>query len=451
MKVPTFAIVVLTGLIPIFLVALLVITPTLALVAWQPPKIWSTQFGPGPGFENGVSSVSATSDSLYAGGYLGWFTTVKNGVAYLNGSTFFARYDLSGRQVWLRQFGYGYDYVQVVKAGNNGVIVAGNSNLHGFVWDYDSNGTVVWANQALDVIFDASEGGSAVYAVGFYRPANNSYIYNLQAFDLKGKTLWNSTISHDCVDCRNMNVYASSQGVYVSSSDIGRKTSGSILGLSDLQFYDASGTLKWTRQLDCTSCSTTGVSGDGTAIYVAGFVSPGLDSIFLSKYDLAGNKLWTHLFTTGYTSNLVHMAADSSGIYIAIEGNNGGGTIARYDGNGRQAWSVSMKATPFAVSGGGGVYVGGGTGHSLSFSDVRGTTYAVLAAFEPSSSLIFFGLNPPFSFGLAAFLVGVTITTVWWLRGHFENKAKPLSSGKAFLKPEGVPTDALPVILDGQS
>lgn len=66
MKVPTFIIVVLMGLTPILLVALLVITPTLTLVAWQPPKVWSNQFGPSPGFQSGVSSVSATSDALYA-------------------------------------------------------------------------------------------------------------------------------------------------------------------------------------------------------------------------------------------------------------------------------------------------------------------------------------------------------------------------------------------------
>jgi hypothetical protein len=438
MKVPTFAIVVLMGLTPILLVALLVITPTLTLVVWQPPKVWSSQFGPSPGFQSGVSSVSATSDGLYAGGYLG---SPLGSVNSSNSGIFVARYDLSGHQIWIRLFGNPGERVHAVKAGNGGVISAGFTNRQGFVRDYDRNGTQVWTDQALDDFYDTSEGGSAVYAVGYYRATNVLFIYELQSFDLKGRFLWNSTINHHCLDCRNVNVYASSVGIYVSSSDYAG-------GLSDLQLYYLNGTLKWTHQLDCASCSATGVSGDGTAVYVAGYVNPvSSNAFYLNKYDLAGNQLWTHQFTTDYPSGrFVHMIADSSGIYLAIEGINGGGSIARYDGGGSQVWSFGMKATPFAVSGGGdGVYVGGGTGGSSIGS--FGAAYAFLTAFGQSSSLIFFGLNPPFSFGLVALIAGAAVTAVWWLRRHYENKEKLRSPGKAFLKSKGVPTDALGMIL----
>ena len=437
MTVPTFIIVVLMGLTPILLVALLVITPTLTLVAWQPPKVWSNQFGPSPGFQSGVSSVSATSDALYAGGYLGFPLGSMNSS---NSGIFVARYDLSGRQIWIRLFGDPGERVHVVKARNGGVIAAGLTNGQGFVRYYDRNGTQVWTNQALDDFYDTSEGGSVVYAVGYYRATNVLFIYELQAFDLKGGFLWNSTISHRCVDCTNVNVYASSVGIYISSSDYTR-------GLSDLQLYYLNGTLKWTHQLDCVSCSATGVSGDGTGVYVAGYVNPvGNNALYLNKYDLSCNQLWTHQFTTDYLSgSFVHMSADSSGIYLAVEGINSGGSIVRYDSGGSQVWSFGMRATPFAVSGGGdGVYVGGGTGGSSIGS--FGAAYGFLAGFWQSSSLIFFGLNPPLSFGLAALLAGAAVTSVWWMRRRYKNKPMSYSKEKATLKSKRIPSDALGTI-----
>jgi hypothetical protein len=52
-----------------------------------------------------------------------------------------------------------------------------------------------------------------------------------------------------------------------------------------------------------------------------------------------------------------------------------------------------------------GVYVGG-----------EASNNAALSKYAQSSSLVLFGVNPPFSFGLVALLGGVVVLSLFWLR-----------------------------------
>ncbi len=434
MKTPTLLLILLVGLTPLLLLIFFVIAPTLSIVAWQPPNTWTDQFSPGPNFANGATSLFATNESLYAGGYLGFSETVNSSTSGL----FIGRYDLSGHQIWIKLFGTpGTDEVRSVTTGSEGIIVAGNMNLRGFVKDYDPNGTLLWtssfsSSQVGDDVDGAFEHGSVSYAVGYYRPANDSFIDELQAYDYKGNSLWTSTVGLDQSGGRRLNVYSDQDGIYVSSAD-------QIRGMSFLQLYDFSGVLKWTRTLDCASCSATSVSGDGTAVYVGGYVTPiGLNGFFLNKYDSTGNVSWSRQFSTPYDSGTGVMTADASGIYFAIQGIKGGGSILKYESSGNRIWSLELRATLYAVAvSSNGVYVGGSTGgQSTTLS--AGSTF--LARFWQSSSLVLFGLNPPLSFVLLAGIVTIVVGTTLWLRRHYSTVD---SSKKTRQLLKSVPSDGL--------
>jgi hypothetical protein len=246
----------------------------------------------------------------------------------------------------------------------------------------------------------------------------------LQAYDFTGSLLWNKTLAIAAGSSRAFNVHASSEGVYVSSFDYG-------IGSSTLQRYDLNGTRVWTLRLDCASCSATSVSGDGVAVYVSGYVNPiGGNRFFLNKYDLSGNSIWSHKFTADYFLDTpVRMTVDSSGIYLAIPSFQGAGSIVKYDTAGSEAWSLStlsMKANPRDVSEEGGiVYVGGASSGG-----------AFLAAFWQSSSLVFLGLNPPFSFVMLAAIVAVIVLGILFMIRRYRI---PDLSKKPVLK--GVPID----------
>jgi hypothetical protein len=353
----------------------------------------------------------------------------------MNSSTsglFVARYDLSGHQIWIRLFGDPtISMLGSVAVGTGGVVAAGFLNGRGFVKDYDPNGTELWtrlfsSSQVGDNVYEASEGVSGIYSVGNYRFTNGSSINALQAHDFTGSLLWNRTLSIDSGgSSRAFNVHASSEGVYVSSFfDYG-------IGSSTIQRYDLNGARVWTLKLDCASCSATSVSGDGMAVYVSGYVNPiGGNGFFLNKYDLSGNPVWSRKFTADYgSSNPIRMTVDSSGIYLAIPSVVGSvGYVVKYDTAGGEAWSLSMKAAdPRDVSEEGGIVYVGGASRS-----------AFLAAFWQSSSLVFLGLNPPFSFVMLATIAAVIVLGILLMIRRYRI---PDLSRKPVLK--GVPIDAV--------
>ena len=107
----------------------------------------------------------------------------------------------------------------------------------------------------------------------------------------------------------------------------------------------------------------------------------------------------------GTTVGTPRISVDSSGIYLALTTTRSG-FLLRYNGNGNQVWTVEMPLTGNAVSAGqDGVYVGGAASNN-----------AVLSKYGQSSSLVLFGVNPPFSFGLVALLGAVVVLSLLWLR-----------------------------------
>jgi len=408
---------ILAGLVPIAVLVLIVTGTAFNLVAWQPPIMQTIQFGTANS-ENGITAISSDSTGVYIAGFAGWLDVIPS---YL----FVTRYDLSLHQVWTQHSnnpdfsltsGIALAKISGIAVGKDGVYVAGFANSSSFVKGYDLNGDQVWNSTFGNAGYSAtavSVGRNGVYVVGY----ENRTSYFLRDYGINGSLVWTQLAGTYVTD--NAGVFADAGGVYIMIP----KSPGSltITGSSLLQKYDLNGTLEWTRTCQCDSAQIT---GDSTNIYVAGTVQTarGASDGFIGKYDQTGNQVWTTNFSApGFNGiNAVQISADPSGVYLSSTTSNARGIVMGYDSNGIRAWSLLR---PWETGNGNllspsgmitvqeaGVYVGG-------TMTLGSSAYpAFMAQISKSTSLVFFGINPPFSFGLVTLLAVAAVASVLWLR-----------------------------------
>ncbi len=431
MKGGAFGPVLAAALTPIIVFALLVVGPTLGLVRWAPPVLWTTQFGvPGiysPGDGNGVTAVSATTTGLYAVGFAG------RSPSNLNTTTnylFLNRYDLNGNQVWSKHLpgttGSAINELDAISVGDNSVFITGSMNGSAFVQRDDLNGNTVWTRQSEGQ--EVSVGSGEVFVGGGNLPVFGGN--QLHAYDLDGNAVWNKTL----VNVASSTIYAGSRGLYVAGSGPGSPDTQAFVSK-----YDPNGTLSWTQRFDepgfTCSCGPTGLLGDSSGIYVSGStasefpghsLTSGSDA-FVRKYDLNGNLLWTMQSGTPDLSHAVRtlISMDPPGIYLLITTNGTREFVMRYNSNGNYVWYAALEEgvgsfPPATISATNSiVYVGGATHDS---------GQAFITGLGQSSSLILFGVNPPFSFLLAGLLAASAIVSIFWLRRNWRNKVRRVRS-----------------------
>ena len=129
---------------------------------------------------------------------------------------------------------------------------------------------------------------------------------------------------------------ASSGNIYVTGGTYGGLDSNTSSGGQDIFLvkYNSDAEKQWTRQLGSSSNDAgRGVAVDSNNnIYVTGTTAGGLDGytnsgeqdIFLVKYDLNGNKLWTRQLGTS-ASDIAHGVAVDSSNNIYVTGETRGG------------------------------------------------------------------------------------------------------------------------------
>ncbi len=261
-----------------------------------------------------------------------------------------------------------------------------------------------------------SRGTAGVFAA-LQCPLGGSNQNNVLAeYDSNGNLLWTSSLGNSTQG--SLNVY----------SDISRLYVAGYLASAFLRSYGLNGSLYWAQNLNCT-CVPSSVSADASGVYMAGYSYQGPYSTgFLTKYDLNGNQVWERELNPPDLTTVANlqMSVDSSGIYLAMTTPNSG-FLMRYDTNGGQDWSFRIPIVLNSVSvAQGGVYVGG----HYSFTDMSGSGFwsGFITEFGSSSSLILFGLNPPYSFILVAAVGGVVILSVLWLRRQIRKRASQLKS-----------------------
>jgi len=411
------------GLVPFAVLVLIVAGTVVSLVAWEPPILRTIEFGTANS-DNSITAIASDSNGVYAAGYVGYSNVTPT---YL----FVNRYGIDGHQVWSRHFGDPYlSQVSSLSVGTDGVYVAGylsfsSASASSFVAKYDFSGNQLWNSSFFpnrtSSASSVSSSTSGVYVAGY-----NGSQYFVKNYDLSGGLSWTRFLGSNQ---NRISVLAGSSKFYVAYDN---ETGGYFVNdVGLVQEYGSSSTPDWTR---LCSCEPMGITGGGTDLYVFGLA---LNSIsvpvgFLTKYDLDGNQLWTTQFNPPSSSLAVtgvaevRASVDSSGIYVTTTTGDDRGIVLKYDGNGKNVWSLQL---PWMTAGSlrtadvisvehGEVFVAGDLRHAATATGHS----AFLAAISQSSSLVLFGINPPFSFALLALLVVVAIVSPIWLRKYWKRR-----------------------------
>lgn len=203
-------------------------------------------------------------------------------------------------------------------------------------------------------------------------------------------------------------------GVYAAGHTTGDLAAPNV-GISDawLARYDGAGNQLWIRQFVIDSLNpafhsefATSVAPDGAGgVFVSGWTQsqlggqgPGLNDLFIARYDAAGHPLWVKVFGSAAGDTLraaapdgtggVFVAGSSTGSLGALNAGLGDIWVARYDGAGNQDWIVQFgtaewnSASGLCPDGAGGLFVAGTTQGDLA-GPSAGTTDAWLARLGP--------------------------------------------------------------------
>jgi len=178
---------------------------------------------------------------------------------------------------------------------------------------------------------------NGVSSLGYGVPASGGSIY--VASLTSGPVLWKYDTSGNQVWERDLATNGSGDGFAVAADATGAYIVGDATALpgqpqifNDVAFirkYDPSGNEVWTRlfAVQEVSAATQALGGalDSKGVYMAGFTrgtlpgkkSSGSEDIFVRKYDLRGDEVWTRQLGPGRATSI---AVNSTGLYVTGSG-----------------------------------------------------------------------------------------------------------------------------------
>ncbi len=201
--------------------------------------------------------------------------------------------------------------------------------------------------------------------------------------------------------------------VYISGSTVG-DLAGTNAGEWDafVSRYDEAGNLVWTQQLgSSTKDESAGVSADGLGnVYISGWTygdlagtNAGRSDAFVSKYDEAGNLVWTQQLGSSGWDESYGVSADGLGsVYISgstegdLAGTNAGRSdafVSKYDEVGNLVWTQQLGtrggdgSTGVSADGLGNVYISGWTEGDLAGTSA-GTFDAFVSKYDEAGNLV---------------------------------------------------------------
>jgi hypothetical protein len=414
---------------PFLIFAAVVLGTGFGLVAWQPPVLWQRLSG----WSASTTVIASDPSGVYSQGYLDGSFEKSNGILFLD------KYSSNGGTVWTRGIGDTNDTVfNAISVGLQGIYLSG-SNVTGtqraILLKYDLSGNKIWERdfRVYNLLEGSAEAVSAsptgVYVTGTSGPLTNqtytggvSWVRN---YDSAGNVAWTTEYSNDTTTFNG--VYASTVGVYVAYYAVNQTQN---LG-SFLLRFDTNGGLVWSHQIG--TGVVNGMTGDSTGIYLS--EAPSGSSASIAKYDLSGNKIWvTSIDSPDFTpiGADTSLSLDSSGAYISFATAVNHEFVQKYDLNGHSVWSFQLQSpthdesgnTAFRLSASSGVlYVAGSIRSSQSM-------LAVVESLSSSPSLVFFGINPPWSFMILGGLLAVSAISIITVRRLRRSRARPSRSGQ---------------------
>ena len=231
---------------------------------------------------------------------------------------FVRKYDATGNEVWTRQFGTAsLDQGNGVSAGHSGVYVTGYTygvfsgqtnagNLDVFVRKYDVSGNEVWTRQfgspAHDYNFGVFANRSGVYLAGYTAGALSgqtnagNYDAYVRKYNSDGNEVWTRQFGTANADY-GVGVSVDSSKVYVMGHTAGAFPGQTNAGNYDVfvRGYNAGGNEIWTRQFGSPTYDWGfGISADSSKLYAMGYTfgalpgqtSAGSSDAFVVKFNL---------------------------------------------------------------------------------------------------------------------------------------------------------------------
>ena len=365
---------------------------------------WTRQFG-GPAQDRAFAIAVNASGIYVAGATQGTLPDQRSSGGV---DAFLRKYDTHGTEIWTRQFGTaGVDEVLAIAVDDSGIYVAGDTQgdmrgrttatgaAHAFVRKYDLSGSEVWTREfgsgRKEEVLAMAVSPLGVYAAGdtavFAPPYNDGFV---ATFDVKGGSAWSRWIATETPD-RASAIAVSASGVYVAGATQGTLPGQTSAGDSDgfLRKYGFDGTEVWTRQFGTSgSDEILAMTLDGSGLYLAGITDgvmagqtrTGETDAFLLKVDFSGQPMWTRQFGTSGYDDALGVAVNAQGLYFAgntrgaLPGHANAGDfdafVRKYDLNGGEAWTRQFGSSGHdEVLGIGvdasGVYAAGVTGGAL--------------------------------------------------------------------------------------
>jgi uncharacterized protein (TIGR03437 family) len=269
----------------------------------------------GEGF---VRKLGSAGDEMWTrrfGGCAGAVATDAAGIYVANRASpdqaFLRKYDIRGDELWTRPFRVGAnDASMAVTAGSDAVYVAGT----GFLRKYTRDGHELWSRQLIVGVLPEIVHAMAPDTTSVYVAGRTPYQVFLRKYTSDGDEQW--TRHGGALPDANYGVARDATGIYVAGQ------SGSS---AFAQKYDADGNELWIRRFGWAGQSyASAVAVDESGLYVAGNATSapgqcrsGAFDIFVRKYDISGNELWTRQFGASGSDLARGVALDPGGVYVA--------------------------------------------------------------------------------------------------------------------------------------
>jgi hypothetical protein len=313
---------------------------------------------------SGVESPRGVTVDSSGNAYITGYTegTLAGNTSAGSYDAFIAKYDLSGNQIWVKQFGTSLFDVSsgvAVDSSSNAYITgytlgtfAGNTSAGGndvFVAKYDSSGNQIWVKQFGTTSSDFGNGIAVDSSGNTYITGGTSDTFSgntnagnydvfVAKYDSSGNQVWVKQFGTSSSDFGSGIAVDSSGNAYIAGQTNGTFAGNTNAGSADMFIakYDSSGNQVWVKQFGTSS----GDFGSGIAVdasgntyttgytegALAGNISAGSADMFIAKYDTSGNQVWVKQFGTSSSDFGSGIVVDSSGnAYIAGQTN---GTFA---------------------------------------------------------------------------------------------------------------------------
>jgi hypothetical protein len=259
-----------------------------------------------------------------------------------------ARYDSAGNQLWIRQWGTSSIDVAAALAADSagGAFVVGDDYLA----RYDSGGNQLWiqAGSYDGVLALAPDGAGGAFVAGstwenLGGPNAGHTDAWLARHDSAGNQLWIRQFGTADYDCATALAPDAAGGFFATGWTSGN-LGGNFAGISDpwLARYDSDGNRLWILQFGTAARDEAfGLAPDGAGgSFVTGFtwgalggLSAGNTDVWLTRYDSAGNWLWSHQFGTESFDDGKALCPGPGGVFITgvTQGSLGGPSAGDWD------------------------------------------------------------------------------------------------------------------------